>query len=52
VTEQNLAVGLIYPPQWDILNASLHVAEKRPIAPYVDGSGCPRGSWRIADSAV
>jgi malate dehydrogenase (oxaloacetate-decarboxylating)(NADP+) len=28
VTQENLDMGLIYPPQSDILNASLHVAEK------------------------
>ena len=28
VSEENLASGLIYPPQSDILRASLHVAER------------------------
>ena len=28
VTQQNLDMGLIYPPQSDILKASVHVAEK------------------------
>src|SRR5437016_12431252 len=28
VTEENLSIGLIYPPQSHILNASLHVAER------------------------
>jgi malate dehydrogenase (oxaloacetate-decarboxylating)(NADP+) len=28
VTEENLSMGLIYPPQSHILNASLHVAER------------------------
>jgi malate dehydrogenase (oxaloacetate-decarboxylating)(NADP+) len=33
VTEENLSVGLIYPPQSRILDASLHVAER--IASYI-----------------
>ena len=33
VTEENLSMGLIYPPQSHILNASLHVAER--IATYI-----------------
>jgi len=33
VTEENLAAGLIYPPQSRILNASLHVAER--VATYI-----------------
>src|SRR5438128_3483618 len=33
VTEENLSMGLIYPPQSHILNASLHVAER--IAGYI-----------------
>jgi malate dehydrogenase (oxaloacetate-decarboxylating)(NADP+) len=43
VTQQNLDVGLIYPPQSDILNASLHVAEK--VAALIfenDLAGVPR----------
>jgi malate dehydrogenase (oxaloacetate-decarboxylating)(NADP+) len=28
VTEENLSIGLIYPPQGHILKASLHVAER------------------------
>ena len=33
VTEENLSVGLIYPPQSRILDASLHVAER--LAAYI-----------------
>jgi malate dehydrogenase (oxaloacetate-decarboxylating)(NADP+) len=33
VTEENLAAGLIYPPQSRILEASLHVAER--VATYI-----------------
>jgi malate dehydrogenase (oxaloacetate-decarboxylating)(NADP+) len=43
VTEEDLAVGLIYPPTSDILNASLHTAAR--IAEYVfdhDLAGVPR----------
>ena len=37
VTEENLSMGLIYPPQSHILNASLHVAER--IATYIFDQG-------------
>ena len=37
VTEENLAMGLIYPPQSHILDASLHVAER--IATYIFDQG-------------
>jgi malate dehydrogenase (oxaloacetate-decarboxylating)(NADP+) len=40
VTEENLAVGLIYPPQGRILEASLHVAER--IAAYIFDHGLAR----------
>jgi malate dehydrogenase (oxaloacetate-decarboxylating)(NADP+) len=40
VTEENLAMGLIYPPQSHILNASLHVAER--IAGYIFDQGLAR----------
>jgi malate dehydrogenase (oxaloacetate-decarboxylating)(NADP+) len=40
VTEENLAIGLIYPPQSHILNASLHVAER--IAAYIFDQGLAR----------
>jgi malate dehydrogenase (oxaloacetate-decarboxylating)(NADP+) len=40
VTEENLSTGLIYPPQSDILNASLHVAER--IAAYIFDQGSAR----------
>jgi malate dehydrogenase (oxaloacetate-decarboxylating)(NADP+) len=40
VTEENLAVGLIYPPQSRILEASLHVAER--IAAYIFDHGLAR----------
>jgi malate dehydrogenase (oxaloacetate-decarboxylating)(NADP+) len=40
VTEENLAMGLIYPPQSHILNASLHVAER--IATYIFDQGLAR----------
>jgi hypothetical protein len=33
VTEENLAMGLIYPPQSEILEASLHVAQR--VATYI-----------------
>src|SRR5207247_4489759 len=40
VTEESLAMGLIYPPQSHILNASLHVAER--IAGYIFDQGLAR----------
>jgi malate dehydrogenase (oxaloacetate-decarboxylating)(NADP+) len=40
VTEENLAVGLIYPPQSRILAASLHVAER--VATYIFDKGLAR----------
>ncbi|MBV9912705.1 MAG: NAD-dependent malic enzyme [Sinobacteraceae bacterium] len=40
VTEENLASGLIYPPQSHILDASLHVAER--IATYIFEKGLAR----------
>jgi malate dehydrogenase (oxaloacetate-decarboxylating)(NADP+) len=40
VTEENLAVGLIYPPQSRILDVSLHVAER--IATYIFDQGLAR----------
>jgi malate dehydrogenase (oxaloacetate-decarboxylating)(NADP+) len=40
VTEENLSIGLIYPPQGRILNASLHVAER--IAAYIFDQGLAR----------
>jgi malate dehydrogenase (oxaloacetate-decarboxylating)(NADP+) len=40
VTEQDLSMGLIYPPQSHILNASLHVAER--IAGYIFDQGLAR----------
>ena len=40
VTEENLAIGLIYPPQSHILEASLHVAER--IAEYIFDKGLAR----------
>ncbi len=40
VTEENLAVGLIYPPQSHILDASLHVAER--IATFIFEKGLAR----------
>jgi len=40
VTEENLAMGLIYPPQSRILEASLHVAER--IAAYIFDHGLAR----------
>jgi malate dehydrogenase (oxaloacetate-decarboxylating)(NADP+) len=40
VTEENLAMGLIYPPQSRILEASLHVAER--IAAYILDQGLAR----------
>ena len=41
VTEENLSMGLIYPPQSRILEASLHVAER--IAAYIFDQGLTRG---------
>ena len=40
VSEENLATGLIYPPQSQILEASLHVAER--IAAYIFDQGLAR----------
>jgi malate dehydrogenase (oxaloacetate-decarboxylating)(NADP+) len=40
VTEENLATGLIYPPQSRILEASLHVAER--VAAYIFDNGLAR----------
>jgi malate dehydrogenase (oxaloacetate-decarboxylating)(NADP+) len=40
VTEENLATGLIYPPQSQILDASLHVAEG--VAAYIFDKGLAR----------
>ncbi len=40
VTEENLSMGLIYPPQSRILEASLHVAER--IAAYIFDQGLTR----------
>jgi malate dehydrogenase (oxaloacetate-decarboxylating)(NADP+) len=40
VTEENLASGLIYPPQNRILDASLHVAER--VAAYIFDKGLAR----------
>jgi malate dehydrogenase (oxaloacetate-decarboxylating)(NADP+) len=40
VTEENLSMGLIYPPQSRILDASLHVAER--IAAYIFDQGLTR----------
>jgi malate dehydrogenase (oxaloacetate-decarboxylating)(NADP+) len=42
VTEENLAAGLIYPPQSRILEASLHVAER--IAACIFDNGLARVS--------
>jgi malate dehydrogenase (oxaloacetate-decarboxylating)(NADP+) len=39
-SEENLATGLIYPPQSRILEASLHVAER--IATYIFDQGLAR----------
>jgi malate dehydrogenase (oxaloacetate-decarboxylating)(NADP+) len=46
VTEENLATGLIYPPQSRILEASLHVAER--VATYIFDNGLARAA-RPAD---
>jgi len=43
VSEENLSMGLIYPPQSHILNASLHVAER--IATYIFEQGLLRVPW-------
>ncbi len=40
VTEENLATGLIYPPQTRILEASLHVAER--VAIHIFDKGLAR----------
>jgi malate dehydrogenase (oxaloacetate-decarboxylating)(NADP+) len=40
VTEEDLAMGLIYPPQSRILDASLHVAER--VAAYIFDQGLAR----------
>ena len=40
VTEENLSTGLIYPPQSEILDASLHVAER--VAAYIFDKGLAR----------
>jgi malate dehydrogenase (oxaloacetate-decarboxylating)(NADP+) len=40
VTEEDLSVGLIYPPQSQILDASLHVAER--VAAYIFDQGLAR----------
>jgi malate dehydrogenase (oxaloacetate-decarboxylating)(NADP+) len=40
VTEEDLAVGLIYPPQSRILDVSLHVAER--VAAYIFDQGLAR----------
>src|SRR5215472_13493241 len=40
VTEEDLAMGLIYPPQSRILDASLHVAER--VAAYIFNQGLAR----------
>ena len=43
VSEENLAAGLIYPPQSDILRASLHVAERIATGIFDQGlAGVPR----------
>ena len=40
VTEEDLSLGLIYPPQSQILEASLHVAER--LAAYIFDQGLAR----------
>jgi len=40
VTDEDLSVGLIYPPQSRILEASLHVAER--VASYIFDKGLAR----------
>jgi malate dehydrogenase (oxaloacetate-decarboxylating)(NADP+) len=42
VTEDNLAMGLIYPPQSHILDASLHVAERIATCIFDQGLACVR----------
>ena len=43
VTEENLSIGLIYPPQSQILEASLHVAERIAACIFDQGlAGVPR----------
>ena len=42
VVDENLAVGLIYPPQSRILDVSLHVAER--VATYIFDQGLARVS--------
>jgi malate dehydrogenase (oxaloacetate-decarboxylating)(NADP+) len=43
VTEENLSIGLIYPPQSRILEASLHVAERIAVSIFKQGlAGVPR----------
>ena len=42
VTEENLSMGLIYPPQSHILEASIHVAER--IATYIFDHGLARAT--------
>ena len=42
VTEENLSMGLIYPPQSHILEASIHVAER--IAAYIFDHGLARAT--------
>jgi malate dehydrogenase (oxaloacetate-decarboxylating)(NADP+) len=43
VSDENLASGLIYPPQTDILSASLHVAERIATGIFEQGlAGVPR----------
>jgi malate dehydrogenase (oxaloacetate-decarboxylating)(NADP+) len=43
VTEEDLAIGLIYPPQSHILDASLHVAERIAACIFDKGlAGVPR----------
>jgi malate dehydrogenase (oxaloacetate-decarboxylating)(NADP+) len=42
VSEENLSVGLIYPPQSHIFEASVHVAER--IAAYIFDKGLARAT--------
>ena len=51
VTEENLATGLIYPPQSHIFEASLHVAERVASLHLRQGAraGAPAGRHRRAD---
>ena len=46
VTEENLAMGLIYPPQSHILDASLHVAERIATCIFDQGSGAGASAGR------